>query len=81
LPGLKSGDHYIAAWETVVNEKQNQVALLDAVGALVAGVNSLLHPEGDEAPWRARGAVDDSVSAIIRYLDPDQNSGPELPAA
>lgn len=70
----------VAAWETVRNEKQHQIALLDAVGCLVAGVNSLLNPEGDEAFGHARGAVDDSVSAIIRYLDPDQDSGPELPA-
>ena len=71
----------VAAWEAVVNEKQNQIALLDAVGALVAGVNALLRPEGDQASCRARDAVDDSVSAIIRYLDPDRNSGPEPPAA
>lgn len=69
----------VAAWETVRNEKQHQIALLDAVGCLVAGVNSLLNPEGEEASRHARGAVDDSVSAIIRYLDPDQGSGPELP--
>jgi len=45
----------VAAWETVRNEKQRQIALLDAVVCLVAGVNSLLNPEGDEASVHARG--------------------------
>ena len=74
-------DGVVAAWETVRNEKEQQIALLDAVGCLVAGVNSLLHPAGDESSSQAQEAVDESVSAIIRYLDPDVDSGPKLPTA
>ena len=77
LDRLKDGLN--AAWETVLSGKIDQVVLLDAVESFVSSMNLLSNQNQDGSTRRSTEPVDESISALIRYLDPDgdRNPGPE----
>ena len=71
LGQLKDGVN--AAWETVLTDKTDQVVLLDAVESLVSCKNLALSGDQNKTVCRTDDVYDDTVAAVIRYLDPDQN--------
>ena len=77
LGRLKDGVN--GAWETVLTDKTDQVALLDAVECLVSSTKSLLDKDQNNGVHRAEGACGDAIAAVIRYLDPDRDrNSPKL---
>ena len=71
LERLKEGIN--AAWETVLSNKTDQLVLLDAVESLASSTILLLNRNQDEPTRRTAETVDESIFALIRYLDPDRN--------